>query len=99
MAVEVVLDGSVWAPRKVLARLLDQTLQEGNTASHAFVVFTKREQEVLRLLVLGHPNRQIASLLGVDEGTVKAHMGRLMRKAGVQNRTALSVRAIERQWA
>jgi DNA-binding NarL/FixJ family response regulator len=99
MAIEVVRDGSVWAPRKVLARLLEQSLKGSEHATPVKVTFTKREQEVLRLLVLGHPNRQIAAMLGVDEGTVKAHMGRLMRKAGVDNRTALSMRAIERRWA
>lgn len=98
MAIEVVRDGSVWAPRKVMARLLEMTLQENASVQMAPVKFTKREQEVLRLLVMGHPNRQIASAMGVDEGTVKAHMGRLMRKASVDNRTALTMRAIERNW-
>ena len=98
MAIDVVRDGSVWAPRKVMARLLESSLQENATAQMAAVTFTKREQEVLRLLVMGHPNRQIAEALGVDEGTVKAHMGRLMRKANVDNRTALTMRAIERNW-
>jgi len=28
----------------------------------------------------GHPNREIALALGIDESTVKAHIGRLMRK-------------------
>jgi DNA-binding NarL/FixJ family response regulator len=99
MAIGVVRDGSVWAPRKVLARLLEHTFKEPAAPAAAPVRFTRREKEVLRLLVLGHPNRQIALALGVDEGTVKAHMGRLMRKAGVDNRTALSMKAIERQWA
>jgi len=99
MAIEVVRDGSVWAPRKVMARLLETSLQENASPPVAAVKFTKRELEVLRLLVMGHPNRQIASALGVDEGTVKAHMGRLMRKASVDNRTALTMRAIERRWA
>jgi DNA-binding NarL/FixJ family response regulator len=99
MAIDVVRDGSVWAPRKVLARLLEHTLKDAAPAVAAPVRFTRREKEVLRLLVLGHPNRQIALALGVDEGTVKAHMGRLMRKAGVDNRTALSMRAIEHNWA
>jgi DNA-binding NarL/FixJ family response regulator len=98
MAISVVRDGSVWAPRKVLARLLERSLHEPEEPKQAPVRVTRREQEVLRLLVLGHPNRQIALALGVDEGTVKAHMGRLMRKAGVDNRTALSIRAIERHW-
>jgi DNA-binding NarL/FixJ family response regulator len=99
MAIDVVRDGSVWAPRKVMARLLESSRQETPEGHLAAVKFTKRELEVLRLLVLGHPNRQIAEAMGVDEGTVKAHMGRLMRKAGVDNRTALTMRAIERQWA
>lgn len=99
MAIDVVRDGSVWAPRKVMARLLEHTMQEPVVAPIPPVTFTKRELEVLRLLVLGHPNRQIAVALGVDEGTVKAHMGRVMRKAGVDNRTALTMRAIERNWA
>ena len=81
MAISVVLDGSVWAPRKVLARLLGAT-----------------RHETAAVLQFGGPS-QIAAALGVDEGTVKAHMGRLMRKAGVDNRTALSMRAIERHWA
>ena len=96
-AIEVVMDGSLWAPRRVLSHLLESRL-EGVDADAA-TSFTKRELEVLSLLVLGQPNRQIASQLGVDESTVKAHMGRLMRKAGVDNRTALSVRALERRWA
>jgi len=99
VAIQVVLDGSIWAPRKVLARLLEHSINEQQPLRVALPVrFTQRELEVLRLLVLGHPNRQIALALGVDEGTVKAHMGRLMRKAGVDNRTALSMKAIERQW-
>ena len=99
MAIGVVRDGSVWAPRKVMARLLETSRQDHADAKVVPIRFTARELEVLRLLVLGHPNRQIATALGVDEGTVKAHMGRLMRKAGVDNRTALTMRAIERKWA
>ena len=98
MAVGVVRDGSVWAPRKVLARLIASSLEKPTDAQTSRVRFTKREQEVLRLLTQGHANREIAAALGVDEGTVKAHMGRLMRKTGVGNRTALSMRTLERRW-
>jgi DNA-binding NarL/FixJ family response regulator len=59
--------------------------------------FTKREREVLKLLVQGFPNREIARAMGVDEGTIKAHVGRLMRKLGVANRTALTMQALERR--
>jgi DNA-binding NarL/FixJ family response regulator len=90
MAINIVRDGSVWAPRKVLSRLLDS--QPSATRSPAPQPrFTARELEVLNLLRAGQPNREIALSLGIDEGTVKAHIGRLMRKVGVNNRIALTV--------
>jgi DNA-binding NarL/FixJ family response regulator len=90
MAVETVRDGSVWAPRKVLSRLLDS--QRTAAQSDASMPrFTAREIQILNLLRAGQPNREIALALGIDEGTVKAHIGRLMRKVGVNNRIALTV--------
>ena len=90
MAIETVRDGSVWAPRKVLSRLLDRE-QGGAGVPSQRPNFTTREKEVLKLLRDGQPNREIALSLGIDEGTVKAHVGRLMRKVGVSNRIALTV--------
>jgi DNA-binding NarL/FixJ family response regulator len=97
LAIEIVQDGSVWAPRKVLARLLELSEEEAARAKVAEEPkFTEREGEVLRLLVAGHPNRVIAEEMGIDLMTVKAHVGRLMRKVGVENRIALSVQAVHR---
>jgi DNA-binding NarL/FixJ family response regulator len=90
MAIETVRDGSVWAPRKVLSRLLDSNRNAARSPV-AFPRFTAREVEILGLLRAGQPNREIALALGIDEGTVKAHIGRLMRKVGVSNRIALTV--------
>ena len=90
MAVTIVKDGSVWAPRKVLAKLLDRQESE-RKASQATPMFTAREQDVLQLLHAGRSNREIAKALNIDESTVKAHIGRLMRKVGVTNRIALTV--------
>jgi DNA-binding NarL/FixJ family response regulator len=89
MAIDTVRDGSVWAPRKILARLLDR--QRTTPRAGATPRFTPRELEILSLLRDGQPNREIAKTLGIDEGTVKAHIGRLMRKVGVNNRIALTV--------
>jgi DNA-binding NarL/FixJ family response regulator len=88
MAIETVRDGSVWAPRKILARLLDR---QRTVSRGAEPHFTARELEILSLLRQGQPNREIALTLGIDQGTVKAHIGRLMRKVGVDNRIALTV--------
>jgi DNA-binding NarL/FixJ family response regulator len=98
MAIDIVQDGSVWAPRKVLARLLESSSNEVATAQASpEPKFTGREEQVLKLLVAGRPNRDIARTLGIDEATVKAHVGRLMRKVGVANRIALSVQALNRK--
>lgn len=90
MAIEMVSDGSVWAPRKVLARLLDR--QPGMTSSASTPPkFTPRELQVLELLRAGRSNREIGAALAIDESTVKAHIGRLLRKVGVNNRIALTI--------
>jgi DNA-binding NarL/FixJ family response regulator len=98
LAIEIVQDGSAWAPRKVLANLLDQSSTEERRSAGTVddPKFTGREAQVLKLLVDGHPNRVIAGELGIDLATVKKHVGALMRKVGVKNRIALSVLVLNR---
>ncbi len=65
MAIEIVLDGSVWAPRKVLARLLETSaVTDRADGSRQQGKITEREAQVLRLLVAGRPNREIARRWG-----------------------------------
>jgi DNA-binding NarL/FixJ family response regulator len=96
LAIEIVEGGSAWAPRRVLANLLDLSSPAEPAASLSEPKFTEREAEVLQLLVEGHPNRAIAEKLGIDLATVKKHVGALMRKVGVKNRIALSVQVVNR---
>ena len=102
MAMEVVLDGSVWAPRKVLAKLIDATRDNvaappsaGASSDGVVGKMTRRELDVLHLLLEGRSNREIAASLGIDEVTVKAHLGRMLRKTGASNRVELTLRALE----
>src|SRR5580698_2031716 len=91
MAIEVVQDGSAWAPRKVMAKLIESSsAQTAKTGTLAEPRFSERERQVLGLLVAGHPNRAIAEELGIDLTTVKKHVGTLIRKVGVRNRIDLS---------
>jgi DNA-binding NarL/FixJ family response regulator len=102
MALEVVLDGSVWAPRKVLAKLLEGgSASSSSTPAGDSIVrrMTAREREVLEHLMDGRSNRAIAEALGIDEATVKAHLGRMLRKTGAHNRVELTLRAIEERTA
>jgi FixJ family two-component response regulator len=45
-----------------------------------YQTLTTREREVMALVVLGKPNKQIASEIGASEATVKIHRGNLMQK-------------------
>lgn len=54
---------------------------------------TTREFEVLRLVMAGRSNREIATALFIGERTVKSHMTTLMRKLEVSSRTAAIARA------
>jgi DNA-binding NarL/FixJ family response regulator len=94
-AIHIVHSGSVWAPRRVLSMFIERvTSHPGRIFPAGRVTFTDREKEVLELLVAGRSNKEIGSALNIEERTVKAHVAKLMRKVGVQNRIALSVHAI-----
>jgi DNA-binding NarL/FixJ family response regulator len=95
MALRIVNSGSVWAPRRVLSLFIERvTSHPGRIFPAGRVTFTDREKEVLELLVAGRSNKEIGAVLKIEERTVKAHVAKLMRKVGVQNRIALSVHAI-----
>src|SRR5471030_2661281 len=94
-AIRIVHQGSVWAPRHVLSMFIERVSSSpGRIFPAGRVTFTDREKEVLEMLVAGRSNKEIGSALGIEERTVKAHVAKLMRKVGVQNRIALSVHAI-----
>ncbi|MFF2654991.1 LuxR C-terminal-related transcriptional regulator [Streptomyces sp. NPDC058045] len=63
-----------------------------STAAHTWDL-GPRETEVLRLLVAGRRNRQIATELGITENTVKFHTSQIYRKLGVTSRAAAAALA------
>lgn len=98
-AIEIVVSGSIWAPRRLLSKLIDRLL---GVPANSFTPMEKphltdREQQVLELVLLAKSNREIAVQLGIEERTVKAHVGRLMKKLGTDNRIALSIQAVHRE--
>ena len=95
-AIRIVSRGSVWVPRRVLSMFIERISNSprGILPADQNVAFTDREAEVLKMLVEGRSNKEIGTPLGIRERTVKAHVAKLMRKVGVENRVALTVHAI-----
>ncbi|MDX6516978.1 MAG: hypothetical protein QOH73_2644 [Gaiellaceae bacterium] len=76
----------------VAARLVETLAAEGG--SDPLERLTAREREVLVLIGRGFPNKLIARELGVAEKTVKTHVGNVLGKLGVSDRTQAAVLAV-----
>jgi DNA-binding NarL/FixJ family response regulator len=86
-AVRVVHLGGQYIPREIASRM-SQRLHSDMSA---------REIEVLRLIAQGRSNKEIASELGIVEGTVKAHVTNIFAKLGAADRTQAITIAMKRQ--
>jgi DNA-binding NarL/FixJ family response regulator len=92
-ALAVVTSGSIWAPRRLLSQLIDHLLGASDSSlTNGPLRLTERERQVLELILTARSNREIARELGIEESTVQAHVGRLMRKTGADNRLELLMR-------
>jgi DNA-binding NarL/FixJ family response regulator len=93
-ALDAVTAGSIWAPRRLLSKLIDRLLKGTDTSlTNGSPHLTDREHQVLEFIMQACSNREIARQLGIEECTVQAHVGRLMRKTGADNRINLLMRA------
>ena len=85
-AIRLILSGDTYMPPGDLT----DAMQLGNNTqidSGPIKDLTPREREIIILLTEGHPNKQIARLIGLKEITVKVHLQSIFRKFDVSNRT------------
>ena len=76
------------------ARLLGTLAGGERRATRDSRRLTRREQDVLELIVGGRSNKRIALELGISEKTVKAHVTHLLAKLGVADRTQAAILAV-----
>jgi DNA-binding NarL/FixJ family response regulator len=77
-----------------VASRLVRAIADGGAPSPAIQALTGREQEVLELIAQGRSNKRIAFELGISEKTVKTHVGHLLAKLGVTDRTQAALLAV-----
>jgi DNA-binding NarL/FixJ family response regulator len=80
-AVRRVGQGGTLIDPRALAKMVDSLRGDS---------LTNREIDVLRLIVLGRPNKAVAEQLGIAEGTVKCHVKQLMAKLNARTRTEVA---------
>jgi len=95
-AIRAADSGETLIDPSVAARLVERLTEVGRD-DDAFERLTPREREVLELLGRGFSNKRIANELGVAEKTVKTHVGNLLGKLGVADRTQAALYATRRR--
>jgi RNA polymerase sigma factor (sigma-70 family) len=85
----------LYALEQALKRSSEQWLQlaQRKKVRERLATLTPREFDVLKLVIAGMLNKQIASQLGTTEGTIKVHRGRVMEKTGATSLAELVILA------
>jgi DNA-binding NarL/FixJ family response regulator len=97
-AVRAVAAGEAWLDPAVARGLLDDLVRRPEPAAPApaaLAELTAREQQVLILMAHGLSNAEIARRLVVGDATVKTHVGRVLMKLGLRDRTQAVVAAYQ----
>lgn len=93
-ALEAVADG-----RDYFSQKFRETMsREGANAEGVAKILSRREQQVLGLVLGRKSNREIATLMGLSERTVEFHRANMMAKLAATNLTDLLERAKQRGW-
>ena len=104
-ALELVLSGGIYIPPEILVHdalpLPNPKAKPGTDrprASPADCGLTKRQFEVLVLMMQGKSNKTICRVLKLAEPTVKNHVAAILKALGVKNRTEAAMTAVEHGW-
>ena len=80
---------------KVVAEFSRLADQEPTRPQPLAEPLSEREHDILRLVVTGASNKEIAAVLVITEGTVKNHLTNILAKLGVRDRTQAALKAKE----
>jgi DNA-binding NarL/FixJ family response regulator len=92
---EALVHGDARISRAIASRILREFTQS-TAAPVDLPTLTRREEEILKLVARGLPNREIADTLGIVEGTVKRHLQNILEKLHLRNRVELATFAVRR---
>ncbi len=97
-AIRAVLRGEVYVHPSMTRILLEDMLPESQSVDkeNNWGGLSEREQEVLKLVALGHTSAEIASQLNLSAKTIETYRARGMEKLGLRTRAALVKFALQK---
>ena len=95
VCLESVVQGRRWSDQEVMQRVMEQAMSP-DAPRDPFDALSARERAVASLVQSGLRNKEVASELGLTEGTVKVHLHKVFDKLGIRGRTELILLAQER---
>jgi len=98
-AIRAVAEGGIYLDPAVTGKIIGGFARErAKPGAASPSELSEREQEVLRLIALGHSNKEIAAQLGLSVKTIEAHKANAMQKLDMKGRTDIVSYAILRGW-
>lgn len=92
---ELVENGGGFFSEKTLKTIQKSVKKDHKAPNESFVNLTKRESDVLKLIKEGYSNSEIAKKLYISINTTKAHIGSILQKLDIKDRTQAAIKAIE----
>jgi DNA-binding NarL/FixJ family response regulator len=98
-AIRAVAAGGIYLDPAMTSRVADGLLGgKADVASQPGATLTERESEVLRLIAVGHSNKEIAAQLKISAKTVEVHKANAMRKLGLIGRVDIVRYGVLQGW-
>jgi two-component system, NarL family, nitrate/nitrite response regulator NarL len=80
----------------VVCKEVGNGVSDGASSIRNFHSLSKREEQILKGLIVGHSNKMLARTCDVTEATIKVHMKSILKKIRATNRTQAAIWALER---
>jgi len=94
-AVRTVSTGGTVFQQDILAYIREK-LARNTTKNGIFEIMSAREMEVVELIAEGLSNKEISARLFISDGTVRNHISTIMEKTGLEHRTQIAVKYLNR---
>ena len=90
-SVKAVFDGELWAERKLMGKVVDGSSYPTKKLEVKGQIYdlTETEIKIIKLVLTGMTNREVADELYISEKTVKFHLYKIFKKLTIKNRAGL----------